>query len=220
MFTEIVGYGAMTQRDEAKLLILLDEQYKLARATLEVHAEREIKRSVMLFAWQLRTHLRPCPLRSAFRPISKNAMRTVACPSTWYRHPFWRCGLPRGRCLWRRGGNSAACVQSSAAAGENRISDYVARQVSDMIAYRLRDPGLTSLKNARPMCPFALGSPLTDIAFKYRNHQQLGLCIALRELAGLFSHAKHQHAESIQQWHPFQKARQAHDRQTQAACER
>ena len=43
MFTDIVGYSAMTQRDEAMTLQLLDEHNRLVRAALAAHAGREIK---------------------------------------------------------------------------------------------------------------------------------------------------------------------------------
>ena len=43
MFTDIVGYSAMTQRNEALALSLLGEHNVLVRAALAAHAGRKIK---------------------------------------------------------------------------------------------------------------------------------------------------------------------------------
>ena len=47
MFTDMVGYSALTQKNESRALELLDEQRRLLRATFAKHAGREIEEELI-----------------------------------------------------------------------------------------------------------------------------------------------------------------------------
>ena len=151
MFTDMVGYSALTQRDETLALDLLDEHNKLIRASLAVHQGREIKTVGDAFLVEFDSALQA--VRCAMRIQQDIAMRNAACETTNAEPINIRVGIHLGDVVYREndvfgdGVNIAARVQSSADAGEIRISEDVARQVTNKIEQKLVDLGVLALKN-------------------------------------------------------------------------
>ena len=151
MFTDMVGYSALTQRDETLALDLLDEHNKLIRASLAVHQGREIKTVGDAFLVEFDSALQA--VRCAMRIQQDIAMRNAVCETTNAEPINIRVGIHLGDVVYREndvfgdGVNIAARVQSSADAGEIRISEDVARQVTNKIEQKLVDLGVLALKN-------------------------------------------------------------------------
>ena len=148
MFTDMVGYSALTQRDEALALDLLSEHNRLIRGVLAVHLGREIKTVGDAFLVEFDSALEA--VRCAMRIQLDFAQRNAANPA----EPInIRIGIHLGDVVYREGDvfgdgvNIASRVQSSADAGEIRISEDVARQVTNKIEQKLLDLGVLALKN-------------------------------------------------------------------------
>ena len=148
MFTDMVGYSALTQRDEALALDLLSEHNRLIRGVLAVHLGREIKTVGDAFLVEFDSALEA--VRCAMRIQLDFAQRNAANPA----EPInIRIGIHLGDVVYREGDvfgdgvNIASRVQSSADAGEIRISEDVARQITNKIEQKLLDLGVLALKN-------------------------------------------------------------------------
>ena len=148
MFTDIVGYSALTQRDEALALDLLSEHNQLIRGVLAAHQGREIKTVGDAFLVEFDSALEAvrCAMRIQRDLSQRNAGHEVEPINV-------RVGIHLGDVVYREGDvfgdgvNIAARVQASADAGEIRVSEDVARQVANKIEPKLIDLGVVALKN-------------------------------------------------------------------------
>jgi len=148
MFTDIVGYSALTQRNESAALRLLTEHNILIRAALVAHAGREIKTVGDAFLAEFNSALEAarCAIRIQRDIDNRNNARDDIPIEV-------RIGIHLGDVVYREndvfgdGVNIAARVQSTAGSGEIRLSEDVARQIGNKIEYPLIDLGPIALKN-------------------------------------------------------------------------
>ena len=161
MFTDMVGYSALTQRNEAVALTLLTEHNSLIRTALKAHAGREIKTVGDAFLAEFDSALEA--VRCAIRIQREFSERNGSAAGEPIRI---RIGVHLGDVVYREGDvfgdgvNIAARVQSSGEAGQIRLSEDVARQVGNKLEYPLKDLGLTPLKNIeQPMHIFSVALP-------------------------------------------------------------
>ncbi len=148
MFTDMVGYSALTQRDEALALSLLTEHNDLIRTQLALHQGKEIK-----------------TVGDAFLVEFSNALDAVRC-SIAIQNAFHlrntavagetiqlRIGIHLGDVVYRDadvfgdGVNIASRIHSVAEAGGICVSEDVARQVQNKLDKPLIDLGIQALKN-------------------------------------------------------------------------
>ncbi len=158
----MVGYSALTQRDEALALDLLSEHNQLIRGVLAAHLEREIKTVGDAFLVEFDSALDA--LRCAMRIQLDFAQRNAAKSAADLAEPInIRIGIHLGDVVFREGDvfgdgvNIASRVQSSANAGEIRLSEDVARQVANKIEPKLLDLGVLAMKNiSQPIRVYAV----------------------------------------------------------------
>ncbi|MBL8514918.1 MAG: adenylate/guanylate cyclase domain-containing protein, partial [Betaproteobacteria bacterium] len=161
MFTDMVGYSALTQRNESLALELLDEHNMLIREKIAEHAGREIKTVGDAFLVEFNSALAAvqCAVgvqRALTRRNGILASKGPAAPdntSAAAEPVHVRIGIHLGDVVYREndvfgdGVNIAARVQSNAEGGEILVSEDVARQVQNKIDIPLQDLGPTRLKN-------------------------------------------------------------------------
>ncbi len=174
MFTDMVGYSALTQRDETLALDLLSEHNRLIRAALTAHRGREIKTVGDAFLVEFDSALEAvhCAIKIQRDIGVRNA--TVNTESTSTEPIRIRVGIHLGDVVHREGDvfgdgvNIAARVQSSAGADEILMSEDVARQVANKIEPKLIDLGIAELKNisqsVRLFAVAGFGTPKTNVA--------------------------------------------------------
>ena len=151
MFTDIVGYSALAQRDEAAALALVDAQHRLLGPLLVAHAGEQIKSlgDGLLVEF-------PSALRSV--QCAAEIQRVVAAhnrsqPDT--ARMELRIGIHLGDVEHRDGDvfgdgvNIAARIEPLAAPGSIYISEDVARQVDGKLEASLQSRGAQVLKNIR-----------------------------------------------------------------------
>lgn len=174
MFTDMVGYSALTQRDEALALELLDEHNVLIRDKISGHSGREIKTVGDAFLVEFDSALAAvqCAVEVQRALARRNGIAVKAETSTPAEPIQVRIGIHLGDVVYREndvfgdGVNIAARVQSSAEGGEIRVSEDVARQVQNKIDMPLQDLGPTRLKNITD--PVRIFSILADRRAKPR----------------------------------------------------
>ncbi len=150
MFTDMVGYTALTQADEARTLQLLSEQERLVRPLFATHQGREVKSMGDGFLVEFDSALRAvqCAIDIHERLHARNAESG--------RSPFgMRIGVHLGD-VEERGGdifgdavNIAARIEPLAAPGGVCISGQVFDQVRNKIPNRLEKLGPRVLKNVQ-----------------------------------------------------------------------
>ncbi|HTT58173.1 MAG TPA: tetratricopeptide repeat protein [Opitutaceae bacterium] len=162
MFTDMVGYSALTQRDEALALQLLEEHRQIVRPILARHGGREIKTIgdafLVEFASALAAAAGAVEIQRALHD------RNEAAPAD--RRLQIRIGLHAGDVVYREndvfgdGVNIAARIEPLAGAGGICLSEDVARQIQNKIGHPLVRLGSGELKNiAMPVAIFRLLLP-------------------------------------------------------------
>lgn len=149
MFTDMVGYSALTQRNEALALDLLEEHRRTVRPILAHHGGQEIKTIgdafLVEFASALAALACAVELQRALRE------RNLAAPAD--RQVSIRIGLHAGDVVHREndvfgdGVNIAARIEPLAEAGGICVSEDVARQFRSQADFRLQKLGAGELKN-------------------------------------------------------------------------
>lgn len=151
MFTDIVGYSAVTQRDEALALRLLEEQKRILRPLFPRFAGREIETIGDAFFVEFASALQAA-LCAAEIQKTLHDRNAAAPPGEGIR---LRIGLHvgdvvhTGRNVHGDGVNIAARIQQLSPPGGICMSEDVARQVQNKIPYRLLKLGRGELKNIR-----------------------------------------------------------------------
>ncbi len=151
MFTDIVGYSAVTQRDEALALRLLDEQKNILRPIFPHFDGREIETIGDAFFVEFDSALQ-ATLCAVEIQKTLNDWNIAAAPGEEIR---LRIGLHVGDVVHTGanvhgdGVNIAARIQQAALPGGICLSEDVARQVQNKIPFRLLRLGRGELKNIR-----------------------------------------------------------------------
>jgi len=149
MFTDMVGYSALTQRDESLALRLLEEHRQLLRSLFPKYGGKEIKTIGDAFLVEFSSALDACKCaieiqkRLADRNQSVNAQGRIRI----------RIGLHVGDIVFKEGDvygdgvNIASRIEPLAEPGGICISEDVARQVQNKIECQLISLGKGELKN-------------------------------------------------------------------------
>jgi TolB-like protein/class 3 adenylate cyclase/Tfp pilus assembly protein PilF/predicted Ser/Thr protein kinase len=149
MFTDMVGYSAMTQKNEELALEVLDEHRRLLRPIFLEHGGREIEAVGDAFFVEFVSALQAtrCAIGIQRKLFERNRDAPVA------RHIRLRIGLHlgdvvhTGRHVHGDGVNIASRLEPLAAPGGICLSEDVARQVQNKIELPLRKLGRGELKN-------------------------------------------------------------------------
>lgn len=149
MFTDIAGYSALSQRNEALALELLEEHRKILRPYFEKHDGREIETAGDSFFVEFDSAVEAA--NSAIEIQTTLHERNKAEPPE--RQINLRIGVHIGdvvhldKHVHGDGVNIAARVQPLARPGEICVSEDVARQITNKIQYPLIRVGRGKLKN-------------------------------------------------------------------------
>lgn len=161
MFTDIVGYSAITQRDESLALALLDEHNRILREAIAAHGGQVIKTVGDAFLAEFVSALDAVKAAMAAQTALHQRNATTAGEPIRIR-----IGIHLGDVVYREGDvfgdgvNIAARIQSAAAAEGICISGDVAGQVENKIGVPLISMGTPKLKNIERAIPvFAVRMP-------------------------------------------------------------
>ncbi|MGH7453593.1 MAG: adenylate/guanylate cyclase domain-containing protein, partial [bacterium] len=149
MFTDMVGYSALTQKNEALALALLQEQRRLLRAIFPKYAGREIESIGDAFFVEFASALQAarCAIAIQTNLYERNASAAEE------KQIKIRIGLHLGdvvhlgKHVHGDGVNIAARIEPLAESGGICISEDVARQIQNKIELPLRKLGKSRLKN-------------------------------------------------------------------------
>ena len=150
MFTDLVGYSALTQQNEALALELLDEHRQLLRPLFPKHNGREIETAGDSFfvEFQSAVEATNCAIEIQSLLYERNKKQTTE------RQIRIRIGLHIGDVVYvddhhvhGDGVNIAARLEPLAAPGGICISEDVARQIRNKVAYAVIQLGPERLKN-------------------------------------------------------------------------
>ncbi|MCG6870868.1 MAG: tetratricopeptide repeat protein, partial [Gammaproteobacteria bacterium] len=151
MFTDIVGYSALSQRNESAALALVQTQQDLLRPLIASHNGEEIKSTgdglLLEFASALQSVECAVQMQQAVRARNRDNARAVPLEL--------RIGIHLGDVEHRDGDvfgdgvNIAARIEPLAAPGSIYISEDVARQVDGKLNVALHSHGPQALKNIR-----------------------------------------------------------------------
>ncbi len=151
MFTDIVGYSAVTQRDESLALRLLSEQKRIVRPLVPAFEGRVVETIGDAFFVEFPSALQAALCAAEIQKTLHHRNATAA-PGEEIR---LRIGLHVGDVVHSGanvhgdGVNIAARVQQVALPGGICLSEDVARQVQNKIPYKLLKLGRGDLKNIR-----------------------------------------------------------------------
>ncbi|PYJ24762.1 MAG: hypothetical protein DME91_07435, partial [Verrucomicrobia bacterium] len=160
MFTDMVGYSALAQRNEARALALLEEHRRLLRSIFPKHQGHEIKTIGDGFLVEFSSALAAvqCGIEIQEAIAKRNFVNA--------RHEIFqvRIGIHAGDVVRRDddvigdGVNVAARIEPLAGAGGICISQQVFDQVENRVANSLKKMGKVKLKNMmRPMEVYWVG---------------------------------------------------------------
>nr|WP_262890519.1 adenylate/guanylate cyclase domain-containing protein [Rhodocytophaga rosea] len=162
MFTDMVGYSALTQQNEALALALLEEHRKIVRPIVDSHEGREIETAGDSFFIEFNSAVDAA--NCAIQIQSTFHERNKAEPQE--RHIRLRIGLHIGDVVYMDkhvhgdGVNIAARMEPLAMPGGICISEDVARQIRNKISFPVLKLGAERLKNiSMPMDIYCIVLP-------------------------------------------------------------
>ncbi len=162
MFTDIVGYSALTQKNEALALELLDEHRKIVRPFFTKHDGREIKTAGDSFFAEFNSAVEATHCAIEIQTTLHERNKTV--PQE--RQIFLRIGLHIGDVVYTDqdvygdGVNIAARMEPLAKPGGICVSEDVARQIRNKVPYEVVKLGKEKLKNiSMPMDVYCVVLP-------------------------------------------------------------
>jgi adenylate cyclase len=151
MFTDMVGYSALTQKDESLALRLLEEHRQILRPVFSRHGGKEIKTIGDAFLVEFASALEAS--QCAFE-IQKRLSDRNQSASPQHRIQI-RIGLHVGDVVFRQGDvygdgvNIASRIEPLAEPGGICVSEDVARQIQNKIEHQLIRLGKGELKNIK-----------------------------------------------------------------------
>ena len=151
MFSDMVGYSALSQKNEALALELLDEHRQILRAAFARQSGREIEAIGDGFFVEFPSAL--AGVRCAVDIQQALAERNARLPED--RRVLVRIGIHLGDAVYRGdkvhgdGVNIAARIEVLSEAGGICLSEDVARQVQNKMEFPVRKMGKGELKNIR-----------------------------------------------------------------------
>ncbi len=162
MFTDMVGYSALTQENEALALELLEEHRKLLRPFFQKHDGREIETAGDSFFVEFNSAVEATScaieIQSALHERNKTEPKE--------RHILLRIGLHIGDVVYTDnhvhgdGVNIAARMEPLALPGGICVSVDVARQIRNKVPYQVVKLGQEKLKNISiPMDIYCIALP-------------------------------------------------------------
>jgi adenylate cyclase len=149
MFTDMVGYSALTQRDEHLALQLLEAHRRMVRPLLALHGGREIKTIGDAFLVEFSSALAAATCAIAIQ----QALHDYNLTATPDHRVLLRIGLHAGDVIHQEndvlgdGVNIAARIEPLAEAGGICVSEDVARQIQNKASHPLVRLGVADLKN-------------------------------------------------------------------------
>ncbi len=149
MFTDMVGYSSLTQRDERLALQLLEEHRRLVRPLLAQHGGREIKTIGDAFLVEFSSALAAVTCAIAIQQALHDYNHTAE-PD---HRVMLRIGLHAGDVVYQEndvlgdGVNIAARIEPLAEPGGICVSEDVARQIQNKAGHPLVKLGTGDLKN-------------------------------------------------------------------------
>jgi adenylate cyclase len=151
MFTDMVGYSALSQRNEALALELLEEHRRIVRDILPKHSGREVKTTGDGFLIEFPSALAAVQCAVAVQQTLHERNQTQPAEG----QVRIRIGIHVGDVVLRDGDihgdgvNIAARIEPLAQPGGICFSEDVARQVGNKLAYPLASLGSAELKNIK-----------------------------------------------------------------------
>jgi adenylate cyclase len=149
MFTDMVGYSALAQRDQALALALLEEHRQIVRSLFPRFNGTEIKTIGDAFLVEFHSALEAAQCAIEIQRALAKRNHDVAAD----RHIDVRIGIHigdvvhRGGDVYGDGVNIASRIQAVAGAGGICVSMDVERQIHNALEARLKKLALTELKN-------------------------------------------------------------------------
>ena len=176
MFTDMVGYSALTQRDEPLALRLLEAHRQIVRPLLARHGGREIKTIGDAFLVEFASALAAATCAVEIQKSLHERNQSVAAD----HRVVLRIGLHAGDVIHREndvfgdGVNIAARIEPLADPGGICVSEDVARQIQNKAGFALGKLGSGELKNIelpveiyRILLPWS--KPRSRLAFLFRR---------------------------------------------------
>jgi TolB-like protein/class 3 adenylate cyclase/tetratricopeptide (TPR) repeat protein len=188
MFTDMVGYSALAQRDEALALELLEEHRRLLRAVLPKYQGQEIKTTGDGFLLEFSSAL--AAVQGAVEIQQTLAERNQSLPAE--RHVRIRIGIHLGDIVWSEGDvygdgvNIAARIEPLAEPGGICITRAVWEQVQNKLDQAMVRFGAAELKNIElPVEVFRVVMPgQAAVPSRARRSKVIAACVIV---AGLLS---------------------------------
>ena len=195
MFTDMVGYSALTQKNEDLALELLEEHRRILRPFFGKHEGHEIETAGDAFFIEFNSAVEAaiCAVEIQEALYARNVTEPPE------RHIHIRIGLHIGDVVYLDqhvhgdGVNIAARMEPLAQPGGICISEDVARQVKNKISYPVRKLGAEKLKNiSMPMDVYCIQLPWLNAAkknpvtFAWRSMIPYGLAFLAAFLAVSF----------------------------------
>ncbi|HXW37015.1 MAG TPA: adenylate/guanylate cyclase domain-containing protein, partial [Nitrososphaerales archaeon] len=149
MFTDMVGYTLLSQRDERKAMALLDEQRKIVRNQVEKHEGREVKTIGDAFLVEFTSALKAVNCAAAIQESVHKVNERRGPEDKIVLRVGIHLGevLESGNDLLGDAVNVASRIQSLASPGGICLSKQVYENVSNKSAYRFESLGRRELKN-------------------------------------------------------------------------
>jgi adenylate cyclase len=207
MFTDMVGYSALTQKDEALALELLEEHRQILRPFIGKHEGREIETAGDAFFIEFNSAVEAAicaiGIQAALQARNETEPRE--------RQIRIRIGLHIGDVVYidqhvhGDGVNIAARMEPLAQPGGICISEDVARQVKNKIPYPVHKLGAEKLKNiSMPMdiyciqLPWLQAGKKASVAFPWKNTILYGMAfLAAFILVSLFFYFKNSEGRKV-----------------------
>ncbi len=162
MFTDMVGYSALSQRNEALALELLEEHRKIVRAAIARHRGREVKTMGDGFLLEFPSALAAVQAAVDLQQTMLERNQAEADDRKIQLRIGVHVGdvVARGRDIHGDGVNIAARLEPMATAGGICVSEDVERQIRNKLPHALTPLGQSELKNiSLPVAAFRLAPP-------------------------------------------------------------